>query len=328
MKNELQGNCLIDKDILEAHKKLKWWVVPFRITVKLAAYAACVYFVLKPGYEYSRLILVPFMALILATCKNVAHFYIHYNLRNRKMNRVLGIFWSSLILQNFSFFKYEHLNHHRFAGVDGDTIPHKYFESFWIYIGALAGVFDWRTSFKEISSFARNRFPGFIKTEKQKKQIREDNVVVIIWFIIVVILTILFPKAFLLTYWLPICLAPGAFFIFAAAEHYGLNSEEDPDIAYNTRTVKSSPIVRFIQWNSNYHAEHHYFPNVPLLNLHSLSKHTNGLYYNKEKSYFHYHIKLIRSLFNNNKGLGISRSEHESEQKSIKRPELSVADSN
>ena len=310
MKSELPAKSLVDKEILEAHKHLKWWEVPLRVSIMIGCYTACIFLVLRPGLEYLRLLLIPVMALILAACKNVSHFYIHHNTQNKRLNRILGCFWGTVIFQNYSFFKYEHLNHHRYAGVEGDTIPHKYFSGILIYLKALVGIFDWLTSFGEVISFARGRFPGFIKTEKQKQQIKEDNMVVICWLFVAIVLTVFFPKEFLLAYWLPICFAPGAFFIFAAAEHYGLNSEEDPDIAYNTRTVKSSALVRFIQWNSNYHAEHHFFPTIPLLNLHSLSKHTSDLYYNKEKTYIQYHFKLVKSLFNNNQGLGISKSQH------------------
>jgi fatty acid desaturase len=56
----------------------------------------------------------------------------------------------------------------------------------------------------------------------------------------------------------------GAFFeiLFGMLGHIGLH-EDVLDHRLNSRTYYSNPILRFINWNMNYHVEHHMFPMVP-----------------------------------------------------------------
>jgi fatty acid desaturase len=56
--------------------------------------------------------------------------------------------------------------------------------------------------------------------------------------------------------------------IFGLTQHAGL-AEDVLDHRLNTRTVYMNPIFRFLDWEMNYHVEHHIFPNVP---YHALAK--------------------------------------------------------
>ncbi len=65
----------------------------------------------------------------------------------------------------------------------------------------------------------------------------------------------------------------GAFFevLFALVGHIGLY-EDVLDHRLNSRTYYSNPFFRFINWNMNYHVEHHMFPMVPYHALPALHK--------------------------------------------------------
>ena len=49
-------------------------------------------------------------------------------------------------------------------------------------------------------------------------------------------------------------------------QHVGL-PENIADHRLNTRTIYLNPVLRFLYWNMNYHAEHHMYPTVPFYNL-------------------------------------------------------------
>lgn len=53
--------------------------------------------------------------------------------------------------------------------------------------------------------------------------------------------------------------------LWVAAEHTGL--PQTGSILERTRTVQSSPFVRWWIWNMNYHAEHHAWPGIPWYRL-------------------------------------------------------------
>ena len=69
-----------------------------------------------------------------------------------------------------------------------------------------------------------------------------------------------------------------------AAQHAGLK-DKTPDFRLNTRTMYLNPVVQFLNWYMNFHAEHHMYAAVPCYNLrrlHEAIKHdcppaTNGL---------------------------------------------------
>ena len=68
------------------------------------------------------------------------------------------------------------------------------------------------------------------------------------------------------------------------AQHAGLK-DKTPDFRLNTRTMYLNPVVQFLNWYMNFHAEHHMYAAVPCYNLrrlHDAIKHdsppaTNGL---------------------------------------------------
>ncbi|WP_396229997.1 fatty acid desaturase, partial [Frankia sp. CpI1-P] len=66
--------------------------------------------------------------------------------------------------------------------------------------------------------------------------------------------------------------------------------------ASNSRSVRSNPLIRFVIWNANYHAEHHAVPWVAAVNLPLLHKAMRGVEYRRERSYLAFHLGLLRSL--------------------------------
>jgi fatty acid desaturase len=51
-----------------------------------------------------------------------------------------------------------------------------------------------------------------------------------------------------------------------AIQHTGL-SASTPDWRLVCHTVKVNPLIRYLYWNMNYHAEHHMYAAVPFYNL-------------------------------------------------------------
>src|SRR6202000_782803 len=75
-----------------------------------------------------------YQAFILSGFLGASHECAHNTFTNHKFwNRIIGNFWSSTVLFNFSLYKYYHLNHHKLTHVDGDTEPYGSFRNITDY---------------------------------------------------------------------------------------------------------------------------------------------------------------------------------------------------
>jgi fatty acid desaturase len=59
---------------------------------------------------------------------------------------------------------------------------------------------------------------------------------------------------------------------FRNLEHADCEVSKDPSCLRNTRSVRSSLLIRVLLWDTNFHAEHHCYPMVPFYNLHKLNE--------------------------------------------------------
>jgi fatty acid desaturase len=79
---------------------------------------------------------------------------------------------------------------------------------------------------------------------------------------------------FLIFYWIAPCIIGyGPINYFRNAEHADCDLRHvTPNQLHNTRTVESNRFVRWLLWETNFHAEHHAYPMVPFYNLPALHK--------------------------------------------------------
>ena len=69
-----------------------------------------------------------------------------------------------------------------------------------------------------------------------------------------------------LIYWvMPMLLGQPFLRLYLLAEHGGCPKVRD--MLANTRTTKTTALVRFLAWNMPYHTEHHVYPAVPFHRL-------------------------------------------------------------
>ena len=77
-------------------------------------------------------------------------------------------------------------------------------------------------------------------------------------------------------------------------EHVGRPHVDD--LKENTRSSLVSSPMKFLCWNMNYHAEHHYASSVPFHALPELHKKLKGYIYVEERGYLGAHIDIISQL--------------------------------
>ncbi|MEU2061860.1 fatty acid desaturase [Streptomyces sp. NPDC013455] len=270
--------------------------VAVRAVLILALYAAGVTASLRFGFSCGvALVSSAVLGTVLAGFLNAAHDCLHRShLRSRRGNRIMGAVWSTPLLVNFSVYRYQHLVHHRFTAVEGDTESHRTYATVGSYLYALTGIALWRHTLAGLLESSRGTFPPSVNSEERRREARQDDVAIACWLVLMVALTFAFPREILLAYWLPLYFSGPAIIFLALPEHYGLYGS--PEVTRNTRTVRSNPLARFVLWNANYHAEHHRYPAVATLNLHRLHRSMPVPHPIQEKSYLGFHTKLVKAI--------------------------------
>jgi fatty acid desaturase len=240
------------------------------------------------------------MGFVLSGFLGASHDCAHSSFFNSPLaNRIAGGFWSSVVLFNFTIYRFYHLEHHRYTNVEGDTEPGGAFESFFQYLASLPTT-SFFVSFWLMSIRAcRREFPHFIRTRRQRRDVLLDNVPLVSWVFAAALLTFLWPRQLLFMYWGPMFFYFPMVFLTSLPEHY--DCDDGPGLTVNTRSMHSNALFRYIFWNGNYHAEHHTYPRVPSCNLPALSRLIRPAFVNREDSYVRFHLKLITSLIRHTK---------------------------
>jgi fatty acid desaturase len=214
--------------------------------------------------------------------------------RSAGLNRLAGSLWSSVVLFNFSLYKYFHLEHHKYTSVEGDTEPLGLFPDLKTYVYNLPTTAFFVAFWKMSAQALLGKFPHFIKTPKARREVTTDDAPQLIWILAVLSLTIVWPKQLLLAYWCPMLVYFPMVFWTSLPEHYGC--DEGPNVLRNTRTTTSNRLFRYVFWNGNFHAEHHIYPNVPSCNLSRLHSLIGRHFAFRESSYILFHLRLIFQL--------------------------------
>ncbi|MEU4890927.1 fatty acid desaturase [Streptomyces sp. NPDC044780] len=301
--NETSAPRQLDKELLAKLATADRRRVALRAGSILVIYAGTVYLALRPAVGWWAVLFSLFLGFVLSGFINAAHDCVHRaHLRSKRGNRIAGMFWGTPIMLNFTIYRHQHLVHHRFTGVEGDTEPEETFETLRGYLHTFSGIPVWPGLAKRIIRTWRKEFPASVSTDERRRDARLDNWVLTGWLVLMVILTIAFPYALLIAYWLPLAFVVPAIFFLSLPEHYGLWGV--PEVTRNTRTIESNSFVRFFVWNANYHAEHHRYPAVASLNLHRLRKALAEPHPITGKSYVGFHAGLVSALWKGNQDYG------------------------
>lgn len=197
---------------------------------------------------------------IMAGFYSAMHYLSHESVfETQPYNRGWGLVFAAILLQNFSLYKYFHLKHHQFTGVDGDSEPSGELKSFLHYI-FYALNWDYFVAFLRMSVMSVfGYYPEFVSKKAHRRAVKIDAGFQLAVILAASILTVIFPLEMLTLYWIPLQLAMSLNFFLALGEHYGCERTRDP--LRNTRCfgLKNASFEWF-HWNANYHAEHHLFP--------------------------------------------------------------------
>lgn len=195
--------------------------------------------------------------------------------RTRWINHLIGGLCGLAIGVAPLFFRYEHTDHHTYTQSmtrDPERIPLP--ATIGQYLRYLSALPYW---FAQFSGMLSHSF-GIISAE-EKRFIPASERWKIIWearsmlafYALAVLYAITVDGIIpLFCWWLPLVLAEPMMRFIRMTEHVGKPSV--PDLTRNTRSNRTFRALRFLCWNMNYHAEHHFASSVPFHALPALHR--------------------------------------------------------
>jgi len=133
-----------------------------------------------------------------------------------------------------------------------------------------------------------------VPREEYKTVIWEARLMAL-FYVCVIIVSIVFQSMVLLWFWLiPVVLGEPVMRAIRMTEHVGRPMVDD--MKSNTRSNTVALPWRFLCWNMNYHAEHHYAASVPFHALPALSLKLQGHIYTEPDGYVGAHRDMIAQI--------------------------------
>jgi len=231
---------------------------------------------------------------------SLQHECCHYTaFKTRKLNDIIGSICGFSIMLPHQHFRYEHCGHHTYTNLKGkDPELIQLPISLYKYIWYISSVSYWKNKFSEIFRHFFGQLSDdekiFIPKQEQTTIFREARIMVSLYLLIFITCTLTNFWAPLWFWIIPLFMGEPVMRAIRLTEHVGRPNIDD--LKENTRSSLVSYPMRFLCWNMNYHAEHHYASSVPFHALPKLHKKLKGYIYIEERGYLGAHIDIISQL--------------------------------
>jgi fatty acid desaturase len=232
---------------------------------------------------------------------SLQHECVHYTVfRTRWINDVAGQICGLIIILPHRFFRYEHCDHHTYTqltGEDPEQIPMP--KTFGEYLWYISAIPYWRNKFTELFRHASGRLSetelGFIPKEEHAAVYRDARMMIAAYVALFAVMALTGWWA-PVWYWLiPLFLGEPVMRFVRMTEHVGRPAVAEMN--ENTRTNLVAWPWRFLGWNMNYHAEHHYVSSVPFHALPALHEKLKDHVHVEKDGYLGAHRDILRQLW-------------------------------
>lgn len=232
---------------------------------------------------------------------SLQHECVHYTVfRTRWLNDLVGNICGAIIILPHQFFRYEHCDHHthtQLEGHDPELVPMP--QTIGQYLWYLSAVPYWRTKFTEVLRHAGGRITAneckFTPKVAERIVFLEARLMLALYMVLIMIMLVTGWTGPLWFWFIPLVFGEPVMRFIRMTEHVGR-----PTVAQmsdNTRTNLVSLPWRFLSWNMNYHAEHHYVASVPYHALPRLHEKLKGHIHVEPGGYFGAHRDILRQMF-------------------------------
>ncbi len=231
---------------------------------------------------------------------SLQHECVHYTVfRTRWLNDFVGNICGFIIMLPHRHFRYEHCDHHthtQIAGEDPELIPMpKTYGAYFLYLTAWP---YWRNKFSELFRHVAGRLTDaekrFVPKVEHQAVIFEARILLCGYVLILAAMAWSGNWTLIWLWIVPVVMGEPVMRFIRMTEHVGR-----PTVAQmheNTRTNLVSLPWRFLCWNMNYHAEHHYVASVPFHALPRLHEKLKSHIHVEPDGYFGAHRDIWQQL--------------------------------
>lgn len=231
---------------------------------------------------------------------SLQHECCHYTaFKTRWLNDVAGNVCGLVIMLPNRFFRYEHCDHHTYTQLKGrDTELIELPQTIAGYFYYLSSIPYWKAKFNELWRHSAGHLSAveksFVPLEERKTIVLEARAMVA-FYLVVILLSLVFQSKAAIWYWfVPVVLGEPVMRAIRMTEHVGRPNVSD--MKTNTRSNLVSLPLRFLCWNMNYHAEHHYASSVPFHALPDLHRKLAGYIHTEKSGYVGAHRDIVSQL--------------------------------
>lgn len=283
--------ALMQRSDRPALLRLALWLVVLAATGTLIWLASGTYWIV-PAMFVHGVVLVHHFSLQHECC--------HYTVfRTRWVNDVIGNICGFIIMLPHQHFRFEHCDHHTFTqlnGQDPELVPLP--RTIWGYFFYISAIPYWRTKFTELFRHVVGRLSPteevFVPREVRSTIFWEARIMSAAYLAILGLCILADWWAPVFYWWLPLLLGEPVMRAVRMTEHVGRPNVRE--MKENTRTNLVSLPMRFLCWNMNYHAEHHYASSVPFHALPALHHKLQGFIHVEPRGYLGAHLDILAQL--------------------------------
>lgn len=243
---------------------------------------------------------VVLLGLMYAHLVELQHECLHeHAYKKRWVNRLVGFICGVPMLSSFSHYKYEHLRHHAYLGTEQNQEFFNYrFQNLNGPLGFIRGSFHlgrYLDVFLNISRSVVGRTnPNVIKPVSAKK-IRTEYIAFALLLAGGIAFTAVTGNPVLLLLWVvPVLfVAEPTHFLIELPEHFGLNTQTNPNVLENTRTVRAGWFAKWFTNGNDLHTAHHFHQGVPMAQVPRLHEVIEERIGNTAPSYWSFYRNVI-----------------------------------
>lgn len=269
--------------------RLFWWCVTLTVTAALVWASGNNPWLLIPAMFIHGIVVVHHFAL--------QHECSHYTaFRSVWICNLLAHICGFILVIPPRFFRYEHCDHHTYTNLHGrDPEMIELPVSFRTYLLYVSSIPYWYSQFEGLLRRAAGRITDgerrFLPESERGAIVLEARLMLAGYAVIGLVMLATGWTAPLFYWILPMFMAEPVMRMIRMTEHVGRPQVEDMRI--NTRTNIVSAPWRFLAWNMNYHAEHHYAASVPFHALPKLHEKLAGHIFVERQGYLAAHLDIL-----------------------------------
>jgi len=290
----------LTREELKSFMQRSNWPATYRLVIWIAVLTLTTYLVL---FTWDSWLIWPAMfvqGVVLVHHFSLQHECVHYTVfRTRWLNDVVGNICGFIIMLPNRHFSYEHCDHHTYtqlAADDPELVPMP--ENLFQYFLYLTAIPYWKTKFTELLRHVTGQLSveekRFVPRSEHKTVIWEARIMAGLYLAILFGMAISGWWALIWLWFIPLILGEPVMRFIRMTEHVG--RPQVVQMSENTRTSYVSLPWRFLCWNMNYHAEHHYVASIPFHALPRLHEKLKDHIYVEKNGYLGAHKDILKQL--------------------------------